>query len=70
MATFKVGQEVLAVGATGGGITAGRRYTVVDVEPELVTPTFTWPEYTTVIGDDGRPCTGHSHRFQEVSDAA
>lgn len=63
---FKVGQRVTATGSYGWRLTAGKEYEVTDVTPEEVTPHFTFPEYVTVIGDDGRPVTGHTHRFKAV----
>lgn len=64
MTTFTVGQKVIATGPYMHQLTEGKEYTVTAVEPEVCTTTFTWPEYTTVIGDSGKPVTGHSHRWR------
>lgn len=60
---FKVGQRVIATGSYMHQLTEGKEYTVIAVTPRLVGDTFTWPEYTTVIGDLGRPVIGHTWRF-------
>lgn len=63
---FEVGQIVEATGSYNWRLTRGKRYIVIGVEPELVTPTFTFPVYVTVIGDSGQPVTGHAYRFRAV----
>lgn len=62
--TFEVGETVIATGSYMHQITEGKEYTVTRVTPEEVTPTFTWPEYITVVGNFGTPVTGHAHRFK------
>ena len=61
-AQFQVGQLVVSNGTYMHLLQEGAVYTVVDYEPPLVTPTFTWPAYVTVNAD-GRRVTGHAHRF-------
>ena len=68
MSKFYEGQRVTATGSYGYLLTRGKEYVVVGVEPPCVLPTFTFPEYLTVIGDDGKRVTGHSHRFQPVAE--
>jgi hypothetical protein len=62
---FSVGQKVKATGSYMHQLTEGKEYTVVKYEDPVHTPTFTWPAYVTVIGDFGKPVTGHTHRFKE-----
>ena len=63
---FEVGQEVIATCSYMHQLTEGKRYVVVEVIPKLVTPTFTFPVYIAVIGDFGKPISGHAHRFKAV----
>ena len=68
MSKFYEGQRVIATGSYGYLLTTGKEYEVVGVTPPLVLPYFTFPEYVSVIGDDGNLVTGHSHRFQPVAE--
>lgn len=63
---FAVGDKVIAVsnGSYNWLLTEGKEYTVVKYEPPHRDPTFTWPAYVTVLGDHGKPVTGHAHRFK------
>ncbi len=61
---FEVGQKVIATGSYGWLLTQGKEYEVIKYEPEVRDPTFTWPAYVTVIGDSGKPVSGHAHRFR------
>lgn len=61
---FSAGQKVIATGSYNWRLTEGKEYTVVGYVTECVTPTFTWPAYVTVIGDNGAEVTGHTHRFR------
>jgi hypothetical protein len=63
---FTAGQRVKAVSDYAYQVTEGKEYTVVEFIPKQVTPTFTWPEYVTVISDNGKEVTGHAHRFVGV----
>ena len=65
---FKVGQIVEAIGSYMWQLTEGKKYTVTVYQPEVRDPTFTWPAYVTVIGDSGKPVTGHTHRFRAVQE--
>lgn len=59
----KVGETVIATGGYSWHLTKGREYVVTKYEPEFRDTNFTWPAYVTVIGDSGKPVTGHAHRF-------
>lgn len=63
---FKVGQLVVATGSYNWLLTEGKQYVVIKYEEECPTENFTWPAYVTVIGDSGKPVTGHTHRFRAV----
>ena len=63
----QVGQVVIAQGRPYPGLTEGKQYTVLRHAPRDVGPTFTWPAYITVMGDQGRPVTAHCHRFRRPS---
>ena len=65
---FEFGQTVVATGSYNGLLTEGKQYTVVKYEPPFREPHFTWPVYVTVIGDSGKPVTGHAHRFRALRD--
>lgn len=65
---FQVGQNVVATGGYNWHLTKGKQYKVIDYTAECVTETFTWPVYVTVIGDAGKPVTGHAHRFRALRD--
>jgi hypothetical protein len=64
--TFEVGQVVEATGSYSWLLTEGKRYEVVNYDPPVVTPTFTFPAYVTVIGDSGKPVVGHTYRFRAI----
>lgn len=64
---MKPGDIVVCVASRGYMLTTGKQYTVVRYEPVSHAPTFTWPAYVTVIGDDGKETTGHDHRFKLVT---
>jgi hypothetical protein len=65
---FAVGQTVKATGPYSHQITEGKLYKVIDYAPACTDRScgFTWPPYVTVIGDFGRPVTGHTYRFKAV----
>ena len=65
---FEVGQSVVATGSYNWLLTEGKQYVVTGHQPEEYTPTFTWPAYVTVIGDSGKPVTGHTQRFRALKD--
>lgn len=65
-AVFTVGQRVQATCSYMYSLTEGKEYTVVGYADRLVTPTFTFPPYVTVIGDHGKPVTGHTNRFRAI----
>lgn len=65
---FVVDQVVVATGSYNWLLTEGKQYKVVKYEPECRDPTFTWPAYVTVIGDSGKPVTGHTHRFRPLKE--
>lgn len=67
--TFTVGQVVIATSSYNWLLTEGKRYTVVKYEPEVYEPEarFTWSAYVTVIGDSGKPVTGHTYRFRPLT---
>ena len=67
-AAFEVGQVVEATGDYGHLLTKGKQYIVTEYQPKQYDPTFTWPAYVTVIGDAGKPVTGHAHRFRAMTD--
>lgn len=64
---FKVGQQVIATGGYNWLLTKGKQYEVVRYDDPVRHETFTWPAYVTVIGDDGKPVSGHAHRFRALS---
>ena len=66
---FNVGQLVVATGSYNWLLTEGKQYVVIKYEPEYYDLNFTLPAYVTVIGDSGKPVTGHTHRFRAVEDA-
>lgn len=66
--TFQPGQVVVATGSYAHQIIEGKRYTVIGSTPRLVTPTFTWPEYVTVMGDFGKQVEGHTWRFRPLKE--
>lgn len=66
---FEVGQCVIATCSYGYQLTKGKAYVVTKYEPPYHDGPFTWPAYVTVIGDFGKPVTGHTHRFRKVGDA-
>ena len=63
---FEVGETVVATGSYNWLLTEGKQYTVIKYEEELRGGAFTWPAYVTVVGDNGRPVSGHSHRFRPL----
>mgnify|MGYP000879960009 CR=1 FL=1 len=63
---FKIGEKVIATGSYNRHLTTGKEYTVTNYEPEYPDDHFTWPAYVTVIGDFGKPVTGHTYRFRKV----
>ena len=67
---FEVGQVVVATGNYSWLLTEGKQYTVTKYEPECPDHAigFTWPAYVTVIGDSGKPVTGHTYRFRAVEE--
>ena len=67
---FCVGQTVIATGSYGFHLTLGKSYVITCIQPEEVTPTFTWPEYVQVQGDHGQKVTGHAHRFRPIEPLA
>lgn len=66
---FVEGQVVEATGGYNWLLTKGKRYVVLKYEPKVHHENFTWPAYVTVMGDHGKPVTGHTHRFRAVDDA-
>lgn len=67
MSTFSVGQEVVAVASAQWCITGGKQYTVTHIEPECVAENgFRFPEYVTVIDDNGDESTFHTYRFRAI----
>lgn len=66
---FKAGERVVATCNYMHQITEGKTYEVVEYIERCVTPTFTWPPYVTVLGDFGKPVTGHTHRFRREQPA-
>jgi hypothetical protein len=66
---FEVGQKVRCRYNSGYHfLTEGKIYTVVDYTPRNPTPTFTFPAYVGVIGDDGRRYGCHASRFEDATD--
>jgi hypothetical protein len=63
---FRVGQVVVATSNYGGLLTEGKQYVVIKYEDKFYDTNFTWPAYVTVIGDLGKPVTGHTYRFRAV----
>lgn len=63
---FKLGQRVQATGPYMWSLTEGREYIVLAYEDPVVTPTFTFPAYVTVMGDLGKLVTGHTYRFRAI----
>ena len=63
---FEVGQVVGSTCGYCGLLTKGARYVVTKFEPAVADLDFTWPAYVTVIGDFGKPVTGHTYRFRAV----
>lgn len=65
---FTVGQKVIATGSYNWLLTEGKEYVVIDYSPSVsdTNAAFTWPAYVTVIGDSGKPVTGHTHRFKPM----
>lgn len=63
---FFVGQKVIATGSYNWLLTKGKEYRVTKFEPESYMVCFTWPAYVTVVGDNGKPVTGHVHRFKPI----
>lgn len=65
---FTVGQKVIATCNYMHQLTEGKQYTVIDYIPSArdSNAAFTWPAYVTVIGDSGKPVTGHTYRFKPV----
>jgi hypothetical protein len=67
MATFNVGQTVMAVRSEQWCITGGKQYVVVHVEPEHVAENgFRFPEYVTVTDDNGDNTQFHTYRFRAI----
>lgn len=68
---FEVGQVVESTDGYCWHLTKGKRYTVTHYQPSCpdLHIGFTWPAYVTVIGDSGRPVTGHTYRFRAVQEA-
>ena len=66
---FEIGETVVATGSYGYTLTEGKQYTVVDYQPAVQVENFTWPIYVTVIGDFGKPVTGHDYRFRSMKDS-
>lgn len=65
---FEVGQVVVATSSYNGSLTKDKRYVVTKYEPRTRVETYTFPAYVTVIGDFGKPVTGHTYRFKAVED--
>lgn len=66
---FEVGEVVEAVYCQGYPLTLGKRYTVTRFEgpvAEAGCGGFVWPAYVTVVGDTGKPCVCHTHRFKKI----
>jgi hypothetical protein len=63
---FELGQVVVAVGSYCHSLTEGKEYTVVEYTAPVVSPTFTWPAYVTVVGDLGERVTAHTYRFKPL----
>jgi hypothetical protein len=68
MSTFQVGQRVKAVCNYAYQITAGKIYTIVEMQEPIKHDWFNYPEYTVVIGDRGVPVAGHSHRWRALTE--
>ena len=66
MSVFADGQQVRAAMNHGWCITEGKLYMVMETIPELVTPTFTFPEYVVVLDDNGGRCACYTYRFKPV----
>lgn len=66
---MKPGTKVIGAGVRGlRCLTEGKEYTVVGVCPrQRMESGFTFPEYWTVINDDGVVASYHTHRFKEVT---
>lgn len=64
---FTVGQVVVATSSDNWLLTKGKQYAVVKYEPPFPDDNFTWPAYITVIGDSGKPVTGHTYRFRPLN---
>lgn len=67
---FEVGQVVEATCSYDWLLTKGKQYTVTHYQPSCpdLHIGFTWPAYVTVIGDSGKPVTGHTYRFRAVQE--
>ena len=65
---FEAGQVVVATGSYNWLLTEGKQYVVIKYEEECPTENFTWPAYVTVIGDSGKPVTGHTHCFRALKE--
>lgn len=63
---FEMGDKVRATCSYMHQIVEGKEYVVTGYTPRLVTPTFTWPAYVEVLGDFGKPVSGHTYRFAKV----
>lgn len=60
----KIGDVVKCVAASGYPLTAGKEYTVTGVVPRVYMENgFTFPSYVIVMGDFGKECLCHHHRF-------
>ena len=60
---MNTGDLVVCRGSRGYHLTTGNRYTVVEYQPEVRDPTFTWPAYVMVKDNYGDPVWCHAHRF-------
>jgi len=45
-------------------LTEGKEYEVVEFEPRIIHPHYTFPRYVSVIDDRGKVSTGHAYRFR------
>ena len=53
----------------GYNLTVGKKYTVKEFCPQLITRNFTFPRYVSLVEDDnGKEATGHAYRFTTTMD--
>lgn len=64
---FNAGQKVVAIGGYNWLLTEGKQYDVIHYESAVRDEAFQWPAYVTVISDNGKPVTGHAHRFRALT---